>query len=95
MAPDWWSEALAVWANTQGKYGKASRSPRGTARAMRTHTQETLQSAAPQEYSHIYKCTYVKQPMPSSSATRRSVIFVAFCTSGPLRSSARFSKAFL
>ena len=27
MAPDWWSEALAVWANTQGKYGKAFKKP--------------------------------------------------------------------
>ena len=46
-APDWWSKALATWTdNHRGALGRPSRSPRGTARAMRTHTQETLQSAS-------------------------------------------------
>ena len=45
-APDWWSKELATWANSQRIYGRASRSPRGTTRAMRTHTPTELQSVA-------------------------------------------------
>ena len=39
-------------------------------------------------YIYIYMAenTYVKQPMPSSSATRRLVVFLAYVFSWPLRS---------
>ena len=51
---------------------------------MRTHTQETLQSAAPQEYSHIYKCGQEHLRQAADAVQQRDAALCSFAGVGLL-----------